>query len=59
MLSKYKSKNIFLPITENIFPELLTLPMHPDLDKKNVEYICEELKKAIKQNNNKDGKPFN
>ena len=45
--------------TENIFPELLTLPMHPDLDKRNIEYVCEELKKAIKQNNNKDGKSFN
>lgn len=59
LLSKYKSKNNFLPITENIFPELLTLPMHPDLDKRNIEYVCEELKKAIKQNNNKDGKSFN
>ena len=52
LLSKYRSKFISLPVTEKIFPELLTLPLHPDLDEKEVEYVCEELTKAIKQNFN-------
>lgn len=52
LLSKYRSKFISLPVTEKIFPELLTLPLHPDLDDKEVEYVCEELTKAIKQNFN-------
>lgn len=52
LLSKYRSKSISLPVTEKIFPELLTLPLHPDLDEKEVEYVCEELTKAIKQNFN-------
>ena len=50
LLSKYRSKSTFLPVTEKIFPELLTLPLHPDLDEKEVVYVCEELTKAIKQN---------
>ena len=33
-----------LPHTEAIFPTLLTLPLHEDLENKDVEYICSKLK---------------
>lgn len=32
-----------LPITEKIFPELLTLPLHPDLSLEQVDYVAERL----------------
>tara|TARA_Y100001958_G_C21247983_1_gene580083 strand:- start:8306 stop:9454 length:1149 start_codon:yes stop_codon:yes gene_type:complete len=42
-LSFYKSKKINLPITEKIYKELVTLPLHPDLEKVHIDYICKEL----------------
>jgi dTDP-4-amino-4,6-dideoxygalactose transaminase len=36
-----------LPLTDAVFPELLSLPLHPDLDKTGVEHICERLKELI------------
>lgn len=32
-----------LPVTEKIFPELLSLPLHPDMTEKDVEYVCSRL----------------
>lgn len=43
-LSFYKqSKNIYLQNTENIFPELLSLPLHPDLTTEDVDYVAKTL----------------
>ena len=36
-----------LLLTDAAFPELLSLPLHPDLDKTGVEHICERLKELI------------
>lgn len=39
-------KNTFqrdLPVTAAIYPELLTLPLHPDLTEVEVEYVCTQL----------------
>jgi dTDP-4-amino-4,6-dideoxygalactose transaminase len=33
-----------LPTTENIYAELLTLPLHPDLELNDIEFICDRLK---------------
>ena len=33
-----------LPVTEAVFPELLTLPLHPDVTEQDVEFICMQLK---------------
>ena len=35
------------PVTDTVFPELLTLPLHPELSKSDVDYIVSELKKLI------------
>ena len=32
-----------LPVTDRIFPELLTLPLHPDVSDTDVEYVASEL----------------
>jgi dTDP-4-amino-4,6-dideoxygalactose transaminase len=43
-LSYYKSGNaLSLPITEKIFSELMSLPLHPDLSIDDVEYISKQL----------------
>ena len=39
-----------LPITDKLFPELLTLPLHPDVQEKDVEYVAVELKQAVLEN---------
>jgi dTDP-4-amino-4,6-dideoxygalactose transaminase len=33
-----------LPSTDSVFPDLLSLPLHPDLDEQDVEMVCEKLK---------------
>ncbi len=32
-----------LPVTERVYAELLTLPLHPDLDVADIDYVCSEL----------------
>jgi len=36
-----------LPVTERIYPELLTLPLHPDLDETDIDYVCNHLFDAL------------
>ncbi|MFA4955757.1 MAG: DegT/DnrJ/EryC1/StrS family aminotransferase [Candidatus Methanoperedens sp.] len=38
-----------LPVTEAIFPRLLTLPLHPDLVEDDIDLICEELIRLIEE----------
>lgn len=33
-----------LPSTDSVFPELLSLPLHPDLNEEDVELVCNTLK---------------
>ena len=43
-LSYYENDNLLpLPVTEKVFPELMSLPLHPDVLDKDVEYIVNEL----------------
>ena len=47
-LNLYKDKsNKPLPITDSVFPELMSLPLHPDVSEKDVDYIAAELKRLI------------
>lgn len=45
MLSFYHDGS--LPVTEALFPTLLTLPLHPDLSEDDVDYVCEELIRCL------------
>jgi len=48
LLSLYRDTQALpLPITESIYPELLTLPMHADLTEEEVELICSKLKSLM------------
>lgn len=45
-LSLYNDGNS-LPVTEEIFPALLSLPLHPDLKDSDIDYICEQLMECL------------
>jgi len=48
-LSFYKNdKALPLSVTESVFPEIMSLPLHPDLSNNNVEYVADELSKIVK-----------
>lgn len=32
-----------LPVIQTVYPELLSLPLHPDLHAKDVEFVCDKL----------------
>lgn len=36
-----------LPVTDKVFPELLTLPLHSDLTVQDVETVCRQLKACV------------
>jgi dTDP-4-amino-4,6-dideoxygalactose transaminase len=46
-LSFFGSRKEKLPITEHLFSELLTLPLHPDLTNEDVYFVCGKLKTLI------------
>ena len=48
VLSLYRdSQALPLPVTDAVFPELLTLPLHADLTEQDVETICMQLKAQL------------
>jgi len=50
LLSLYKKDGALpLPITEEMYPKLLTLPIHPDLRSYEVDYICENLIEVLNE----------
>lgn len=52
LLSFYKNDDqLPFPITEKVYSELLTLPLHPDLELKDVEFVCSNLLKLLSQKN--------
>jgi len=46
-LNFYKKKGIILKNTDALFPELLTLPMHPDITDKEANYIVKTFLKTL------------
>ena len=48
LLSAFGGAGISLPVTEQLYAELVTLPMHPGLSVKDVEDVCAALTSALK-----------
>ena len=47
-LAYYRDDNIIpLSITDRIFPELLSLPLHPDLKKEDIKFVCKKLDEVL------------
>ena len=48
LLSFFRADHeVILPITDNMYPELLTLPLHEELSKNDIEWISNNLKMLI------------
>ena len=47
LLTLYKADNVVLPNVESIFMELLTLPIHPDVEDRDVRFISKSLKALL------------
>ena len=48
MLSLYHDPGALpLPVTDAVFPGLLTLPLHPDVTEQDVEFVCLRLKQLL------------
>lgn len=48
LLCFYRDSAAFpLPLTESVFPELLSLPLHADLTEKGVARVCEKLLELV------------
>lgn len=47
LLSYYGGGRVSLPVTEKIYEELLTLPLHPGLSDGDVEYVCKNVKEFL------------
>lgn len=47
LLQFYRQENINLPNTEFIYQNIVTLPLHPDIKIKEVNFICKTLKNII------------
>ncbi len=47
LLSFFKSQNVTLPFTEKIYHEIISLPIHPEITKKDVKFIVLTLNKLL------------
>lgn len=47
LLTYYGAREGDLPITEQIYSELLTLPLHPDLTEEDQDYVIEKMRKCL------------
>ena len=47
-LNYFKSdKKITLPVTEKMYKEIVSLPIHPDVSNDDIEYVISTLKKLV------------
>jgi dTDP-4-amino-4,6-dideoxygalactose transaminase len=47
LLSKYGGGKISLPVTEQLYSEILTLPLHPDLSFEDIETVMDVVRRAL------------
>jgi len=47
LLKYYSNPGIKLPVTEELYTQLLSLPLHPDLTKKEQDYVIEQVKSFL------------
>lgn len=48
LLSMFRAQGVRLPVVEQIYPELLTLPLHPWVSEKDVGQVVNIIKETIK-----------
>jgi dTDP-4-amino-4,6-dideoxygalactose transaminase len=47
LLTIYTLDNNELPVTESLFPRLLTLPLHLDLSNEDIKFVCNSLSSQL------------
>lgn len=47
---KYGYKPDDFPVAAGLYPQLITLPLYPDMKQEEVEYVCDTLKSIISRN---------
>jgi len=48
LLKFYKTEcNYYLPATEEVFENILSLPLHADMSADDVAYVCDQLKDVL------------
>jgi dTDP-4-amino-4,6-dideoxygalactose transaminase len=47
LLTIYNLHNNELPVTESLFPRLLTLPLHLDLSNEDIKFVCNSLSSQL------------
>jgi dTDP-4-amino-4,6-dideoxygalactose transaminase len=47
LLKYFADSKVALPVTEKLYTELLTLPLHPELEEKDILFICESIKSIL------------
>lgn len=50
-LLNYFKTNYSLPVSEKIFNEIITLPLHPDLEVNEIDFIVKNLNEVLKNIN--------
>jgi dTDP-4-amino-4,6-dideoxygalactose transaminase len=48
LLTKYGKGCVSLPVTEKLYNEILTLPLHPDISLKELDTVIELVKQALR-----------
>jgi len=49
LLTFFGNGKLSLPVTEKLYKELLTLPLHPEIKEDEVDFICNTIKKHMKK----------
>jgi dTDP-4-amino-4,6-dideoxygalactose transaminase len=47
LLTFYSRPDIFLPVTEALYPEILTLPLHPRLTFEDIKKVASSLSEIL------------
>jgi dTDP-4-amino-4,6-dideoxygalactose transaminase len=48
LLTKYGGGSPVLPVTEQLYEEILSLPLHPGLSTDDVEYVCDIVQRVLR-----------
>lgn len=50
LLDYYRNGRVKLPVTEQLYCEILSLPLHPELEKQDVDFVCSKIKEFFDNN---------
>lgn len=48
-----------LPVAASLYPEIVTLPVYPDMTEEQISYVCDSIKSVLSQNAKRSRQPVN